>query len=355
MSKGIRAGVLALAAALAGCGTPGPPQPPSLMLPAPVTNLAALRSGDQVNLTWTMPRRTTDRVLLKGPIPVHICRKEDNGPCATAADLRLAPGTDGSFADTLPGALAAGAPRALRYFVELKNERGRSAGLSNEAEVLAGEAPAPVANLAADLRREGVVLRWTAGHGNQAIRLHRTWLNPPVKKQRTSLDEAPQEPAQQNLLVAPDEGRALDKSVAFGHEYQYQAQRIARVDVGGKTLELPGPLSAPVRIDVEDIFPPAVPAGLAAVATPAGNNAPASIDLNWQPVSDADVAGYFVYRREAQTPWRRISGDRPVVAPAFHDGTVLPGHTYIYGVSSVSQTGHESGRSANAEETVPNE
>lgn len=354
MSKGIRAGVLALAAGLAGCGTPGPPQPPSLMLPAPVTNLAAVRTGDRVTLTWTMPRRTTDKVLLKGLIPIHVCRKEGTGPCETAADMRLAPDKEGSFTETLSGGLTMGAPRPLRYFVELKNERGRSAGLSNPAEVLAGQSPAAVTGFAAELRRGGVVLRWTAAQSGEAIRLHRTWLNPPAKKKSASLSEAPPEPVEQNLFVAKDEGRALDKSITFGHQYEYQAQRIARVEVDGKTLELAGPLSAAVRIDAEDIFPPAVPRGLAAVATPAGNGAAASIDLNWQPVSDADLAGYFVYRREGDQAWRRISGDKPIVPPAFHDADVQAGHAYVYAVSAVSQTGRESARSASAEETVPN-
>ena len=37
-----------LAAVLAGCGTPGTPLPPSLKLPDPVTDLAAVRAGSQV-------------------------------------------------------------------------------------------------------------------------------------------------------------------------------------------------------------------------------------------------------------------------------------------------------------------
>ncbi|MFP5237420.1 MAG: fibronectin type III domain-containing protein [Acidobacteriota bacterium] len=354
MSKAIRAGVLALAAGLAGCGTPGPPQPPSLMLPAPVTDLSAVRTGDQVTLTWAMPRRTTDKVLLKDLIPVHVCREEAGGACETAADMRLAPGKDGSFTETLRGGLATGAPRPLRYFVELKNERGRSAGASNPAEVLAGQSPAAVSGFTAELRRDGVVLRWNAGQSDEAVRLHRVWLNPPLKKHE-NLAAPPPEPVEQNLLVAKDEGRALDKAVSFGHQYQYQAQRIARVDLDGKTLELAGPLSAVVRVDVDDVFPPSVPTGLAAVATPAANGAPASIDLNWQPVSDANLAGYFVYRREGDQPWQRISGDKPLVPPAFHDADVQAGHTFDYAVSAVSQTGHESARSGNAEETVPNE
>src|SRR5207245_8416051 len=45
---------------LAGCGTVGAPQPPSLHLPEPVRDLRASRKGDKVTLTWTQPTETTD-------------------------------------------------------------------------------------------------------------------------------------------------------------------------------------------------------------------------------------------------------------------------------------------------------
>ena len=38
---------------LTACGAPGPPLPPSLELPQPVTDLRAARKGDKVALTWT--------------------------------------------------------------------------------------------------------------------------------------------------------------------------------------------------------------------------------------------------------------------------------------------------------------
>jgi fibronectin type 3 domain-containing protein len=124
--------------------------------------------------------------------------------------------------------------------------------------------------------------------------------------------------------------------------------------VEGKTLELAGELSAPVRVEARDIFPPAVPTGLAAVATTGENGAGNAIDLSWQPVTDADLAGYFVYRREGDGGWQRISPAAPLVPPAFHDAQVQPGHSYRYAVSSINQGGNESARSAETEESVPN-
>ena len=101
------------------------------------------------------------------------------------------------------------------------------------------------------------------------------------------------------------------------------------------------------------MFPPAVPTGLAAVATAAGSGTEASIDLSWQPGAEADLAGYAVYRREGTGGWQRISPTEPVIAPAFRDKQVQPGHTYRYAVSALDQGGHESERSVEAEETVP--
>jgi len=344
-----------LATLLAGCGTPGAPLPPSLNLPNPVTNLTAVRTGEHVALTWTMPRRNTDKLLLKGEIDVSVCRKEGAGACEPAGHLTETPEKVATFDEKLPAALSTGEPRVLRYFVELKNAKGRSAGLSNGAGVLAGEAPGAVQGFSAEVRKAGVVLHWTADEERAAVRLQRTLLNPPPAKPKGSgpLGAAP-EPVELNLLVegGSQSGGALDKSVHFGNIYAYRAQRVTRVETDGQTLELDGALTEPVRVEVKDVFPPATPRGLAAVASIAADGTPA-IDLSWQPNTEPDLAGYLVYRREGDGPWQRISPEQPVVGPGFHDAQVQIGHTYRYAVSAIDQGGHESARSAETEETVP--
>ena len=356
------AGFFTLAACLfaAGCGTPGAPQPPSLNLPDPVEDLHATRAGKEVSLSWTMPKKTTDRLMLREDIQVQVCRKLAGSACdPVATAIAAAPGTNGAFTETLPAPLAAGAARPLSYFVELRNRSGRSAGLSNAAVVLAGEAPPPIAGLAAEVRKEGVVLRWAAAEPphQTAVRLHRKLLTPAAAKPKPGLLTPQPEAIDQSLLVqaspaTPD--RALDSQIEFGQTYEYRAQRVARVLVDGRTLELPGELSAPLRVEAVDVFPPAVPTELAAVATPAQDGAAAAIDLSWQPVTDADLAGYAVYRREADAAWQRISPAKPVPAPGFHDAQVQAGHIYRYAVTAIDQGGHESARSTETEETVPN-
>jgi hypothetical protein len=212
------------------------------------------------------------------------------------------------------------------------------------------------------VRKEGVELHWAADSTPTAVRLSRTLLTPPKPGavHAESVTAPPPEPLKQNLLVedGSKSGGAIDKTVRFGEAYEYRAQHVARVTVDNQTLELDGELSAAVRADVLDVFPPAVPTGLAAVATvpePGAEaaNAKPSIDLSWQPVTDPDVAGYIVYRREGNGDWQRISPAQPVVAPGFHDANVAPGHTYSYAVSAIDQKGHESSRSAETRETVP--
>jgi hypothetical protein len=358
----INCAVLLAASALglftAGCGMPGAPQPPSLNLPQPVKDLRAVRTGNEVSLVWSMPRRNTDQMLLKETLVVRICRAETNSTtCVPAGQVSLLPTATGVFTEQLPAQLTVGLPRALSYWIEVENARGKSAGPPNVVHIVAGQAPAPVASLKAEVRKSGVVLRWTPIAGDRTpVRLVRRLLTPQpgTQKQSDPLAPAP-EPATQDLLITAHaaEGRALDHTTRFNETYEYRAQRVARVTVDGETVELSGALSEPVRVDVRNLFPPEPPQGLAAVAAAPGSGP--AIDLNWQPNTEADLAGYIVYRREGDAAWQRVSSDKLLTAPAFHDATALPGHSYRYAVSAVDQDGHESPRSGETEEAVPAE
>ncbi|WP_420238105.1 fibronectin type III domain-containing protein [Telmatobacter bradus] len=359
-SGGLTACLLAVAALtaglwMAGCGMPGAPQPPSLNLPQTVSDLKAVRTGDQVDLRWTMPRRSTDQLLLKDPIRVKICRTETAPPsCDLATTLYVLPSVGGSFRDALPTAQASGKPRALRYYLLLENERGRSAGPSNRVPVVAGTAPATLNGLTAEMHKNGVLLRWATLPGNETpVRLHRHLVTPTANK-ASSGRLSTEEPQEQSLLVSESalKGRALDKTTHFGNVYEYQAQRVTRVVVDGATVELAGALTAPVRIAARNTFPPDAPQGLVAVAATDEQGAQ-SIDLSWQPNTEADLAGYIVYRADASSDWQRISPPALVPGPAFRDAHVQPGHHYRYSVSAVDQADHSSPRSAETTESTP--
>jgi len=312
-----------------------------------------------VSLSWTMPRKTTDHLLIKAPVKVAVCRKEGTGSCRPAGEVSVEPGANGEFHETLPVDLAAGKPRSLDYFVELKSPKGRSAGLSNFAAILAGAAPPPIAGLSAEVRADGVALQWR-GEAATLVRLHRKLLTPhapEVKPEGGPIKPSP-EPELRDLLVEPpaagEKMGALDATAHFGEVYEYAAQRVVRVVLeggdGSKTLEMDGKVSAPIRVEVIDTFPPAVPLGLVAVLVPEER----TIDLSWQPDTDQDLAGYIVYRSEAEKDWQRVSGPQPLTGSAYRDASIEPGHSYRYSVSAIDLTGHESKRSVWAQESVPN-
>src|SRR5580692_4941343 len=109
MHTGLRGAAIAGTAAwvvlLSGCGTPGAPQPPSLNLPDRVTDLSATRVGNQVSLTWTMPKRNTDKLPLKDKIAIRVSRREGAGDQPTeAGQLQFAPAAHAAFSEPLPAA-----------------------------------------------------------------------------------------------------------------------------------------------------------------------------------------------------------------------------------------------------------
>jgi hypothetical protein len=342
----------ALLIGISGCGLPASPQPPSLHLPEPVTDLAASRAGNVVHLHWTMPKRTTDKVILKNDQPVHICRRIGNGPCEAAGDVQAAPKAEADFDDHLPRALASGSPRLLEYFVELKNRHGRDAGPSNIAYTTAGADLPQITALRGAAQVEGVALQWTPEPGGDVIRLKRVLVEPPGAKKSDKTDPARSStPLEQTLeVVTPDRGGVLDRDAALDHTYRYTVQRVSKLTLEGHTFEVLSQPSETITIDAKDIFPPRVPTELQAVADPDAH----AIDLSWAPNTEADLAGYIVYRRDAGTDTApaRISSSS-VTAPSFRDANPQPGNRYRYSVSSVDRNGNESARSKEVEEGLP--
>ncbi len=68
-----------------------------------------------------------------------------------------------------------------------------------------------------------------------------------------------------------------------------------------------------VPVFAHDIFPPAVPTGLQAVFSGVGQ-AP-FVDLVWSPDTEADLAGYNIFRHEEWSQPVKLNSD-PVKAPA---------------------------------------
>lgn len=348
---------------LAGCGLAANPQPPTLWLPKPVRDLQATRVGDSVELRWRMPRHTTDNVELRGPQRAQICWMPtqdltstfDEKLCQNAGNQSFAPDKPASFVAPLPPQLRQGTPGAVAFFVELESPAGKTAGPSNPAWVATGAAPARVTGLELQTSPDGVVLHWNkaAAAPHLTMRIQRTLVIAPKAAKPSQKNGAP--PVQQQTLEVglsgADSGGAVDRDALLDYRYRYTAQRVLGVTVDGRTLELASAPSEPVTIEARDVFPPAVPEGLAGVA----DGQAQAIDLSWQPDTAADLAGYVVYRRSVSggAGWERISGKAPVVAAAFEDHDVSTGSQYAYAVSAVDEDGNESARSPEIVEELP--
>ena len=349
----LAAAVYLLLAAATGCGMVAAPQPPSLKLPQPVADLTAHRAGNQVSLHWTMPKRATDKVLLEGKQKAAICRREATGACVHVGSLKLLPQAEASYVDKLPAALSSDPLRPLVYLVELQNASGRSAGPSNPAVTAAGSAPAQVASLGAHAEPDGVVLSWTPTGATETIRIHRVLAKPaatPKTAKNPFLASKQTIPAQQTLeFTGPDEGRVLDHDAALDHTYTYTLQRIDDITLEGQTVEVASAPSVSMTINARDLFPPATPSGLEAVADAESH----AIDLSWQPGTEPDLAGYRIYRRAAGSAGAPARIGAVAAAPSFRDTSALPGHAYQYSVTAVDRDGNESTRSAEVDEMLP--
>lgn len=380
------ASILTLLAILLGCGTPGIPLPPSLELPEPVQDLRASRKGDTVALTWTVPRETTDHTTM--PVRhfgvTRVCRglrvamtecpekvgEVDTGGLVSVAEAAAEAKAKAASAknksnsrpakplavtatakDTLPHDLQSQNPTGfMTYAVEVLNTRGRSAGFSNQVQVPLAPTLPPPSDLAATVTPEGVALTFS-GTLEELEELEAQPLRHSCRIYREEEGtSAPVMVAELQLTTSP-QARFVDHSLEWQKTYQYWVTVVTTLVREGKTLaQVEGDNSTPVTVIANDVFPPAVPVGLQAVFSGVGQQP--FVDLTWAPNTEADVAGYNVYRREVSGSWTRLN-PALLPTPAYRDGNVAAGRTYFYAVTAVDVHGNESARSPEAREAVP--
>ena len=344
------------------CATVGPPQPPSLELPKPPSDLRAIRKGDHVTLTWTVPSLTTDRQTIRSVGQTRICRAlarkltQCGIPVGEAAEQPSSPTVRSSkqkiarsYVDSFPGQLQSDDPSAsVTYAVEVLNAEGRGAGLSNQVGVSLARTLPPPKDFAAQVSAQGVVLTWTseAPAAGSAISVHyvyRVYRRPEGGQQQILAGEVPIGSERSDSLT--------DSNIEWQKTYEYRAQTVTVIAQEGRAaLQIEGNDTPEIKVFANDVFPPAVPSGLQAVSSGPGQKT--FIDLVWAPVADIDLDGYNTYRHEEGEAAVKLNAE-PVKTPAYRDANVTPGKRYFYAVSAVDVRGNESSRSEEASETVP--
>jgi hypothetical protein len=363
-----------LLALLGGCANIQAPLPPALELPRPPNDLRAVRKGERVYLFWSVPTQTMDHQSVRRPGPTRVCRSLDTpmDSCGTpVGNLPPVPGSgeqkpgmnaarpEATFVDTLPRELEEQNPNQMvMYAVEALNREARSAGLSNRVQVALAPTLPPPGNFAAQVMATGVVLRWS-------------WTPPSASPPQVSylcrIYRRAIESGSEAKIADLDcgTGEFRDATAEWQKNYAYRVTSVTSVKAASacaaksseassgectSTASIEGDDSPLQTVFTNDVYPPAVPSGLQAAFS--GPGQAAFVDLLWAPDTDADLAGYNVYRREEGGQVAKINPEL-VKTPAFRDAGVASGKTYWYSVSAVDGRGNESGRSEEASEAVP--
>jgi len=369
----------ALCLLLAACAQTGPPLPPSLQLPKPPTDLRASRKGNRVTLSWSEPTLTTDRQSVRYLGPTLVCRSLDSeitacgNPAATLAAPSAAPQKSGSahpaaqksgsprpapqtYTDTLSSAMQQDPSAEVTYAVEILNRNARGAGLSNRVHVPAvATLPAP-GDLAAELTGDGVVLTWTSTGEPQNVPANSATSSPGLQHRyriyRRDESSGKDAIAGEAPVSSTEPGPAhfTDSGFEWEKTYLYRLTTVSIVKRSDSEVQIEGDDTPPLRVIAHDVFPPSVPAGLQAAYS--GEGQKPFIDLIWAPVTNADLAGYNVYRSEANGSPVKLNSEL-VKSPSYRDFAVASGKTYTYSVSAADVRGNESQRSEETSESVP--
>ena len=347
---------------LASCAQTGPPLPPSLELPKPPADLRASRKGSHLTLSWSEPTLTTDRQSVRYLGATLVCRSLEpeiitcGNPAAilpAPSSVSAAPQQSGlprpaaeTYTDTLPPALEQEDPSAeVTYAVEALNRNARGAGVSNRVRVSAVRTLPPPGDLSAELTGDGVVLTWTSpGESHTPGIQHRYRI---YRRDESSGKDAI---AGEVPLGEPGPAHFTDSTFEWEKTYLYRVTAVSIVKRADSELQVEGEDTPPVRVIAHDVFPPAVPAGLQAAYS--GEGQKPFIDLIWAPVTNADLAGYNVYRSDGNGPAVKLNSEL-VKSPSYRDSAIASGKAYTYSVSAVDVRGNESQRSEATSESVP--
>jgi hypothetical protein len=310
--------------------TPPPP-------PLGVT-VKALEGG--IELTWTAPghlrRPVMANALPPAARPAPATRRGAAPRPAVRAPTRDDDDDekteDGSGEDAEPPAVINAEPPEVTKAEPPAASEAEPSGVTSEPPAPARESPAatpaPPRAAGTALLPARLAVPWPA----VAIGYHiyetspataRAAVNAPAGGSAASA-AAPELP--RRLTTAPLRATTFsDTRVEYGVERCYIVRTIETIG----TLSVESAGSEPVCVKTTDVFPPAPPKSLGAVASDG------AISLIWEGSSETDLAGYIVLRGVAPgRPAERLT-PQPIRETTFRDTRVKPGTRYVYAVIAV--------------------
>lgn len=348
--------ILVLASAggwLFGCGVQGTPHPPRLERPAKITNLSVVQVGQSLEVHFSLPQQTTEGERLTKPLEVEILRAV--GPQGTGLSKLPEPEiwtrliraewlpyamdnsvsypahlTEREFHDWRGQTLVVGVRTLTRGY----RHRPLESDPSNYVDVPIYDVSEPLGSVQCVVTEKAVEVQFPrptralsgeAIHDLAGYRIYRSSTGQAGTFEL--LGEIPTPPYR-------------DSQFEFGQTYYYQVSAV---------FGMPGHLamsdaSPAVKVTPRDVFPPAPPQGLSSIYSGG------AVELVWTANTEADLAGYNVYRLDNQTA-QRVNKEL-LHTPIFRDSTAPPGMTLTYYVTAVDLSGNESkGSQKKVEET----
>jgi hypothetical protein len=365
-----------LAAAVAlSCGKRGDPLPPIRRTPQAVADLRLAQRGDRLEVSFTAPRNSTSGARLP-VLEAEVLRAEGDGDfqkIARPTRRKVAPGERIVEEGPLP-------PKGTRVRVAVRTRvKSALSALTPIRELKVTTSPAASSDLVARLDPKGVALSWTAPEPSptpEASPAPEASPSPepspspapspspePSPEASASPEAPPSEATPQSgpepaASPTPPAGPAffiyrrsklgdyvrplraepttdtsfVDASAVPGESWCY----VVRVVASKEPLIESAPTDESC-LEVKDVAPPAPPVGVAARETEDG------IEVSWSPSTEADLAGYRVYRWAAGASTQRIA-EVPAPETTFLDTSAPTGVQLRYAVSAFDKAGNESER-----------
>ena len=362
------ASCLLACALVAGCAAPGEPTARHPVVPVAVTDLGALQYGGAFALTFTMPARSMDREALTEHPTIEIYRTAL--PPGSAPDKKTA----WRLAYTIPSEqvdaylkaghiefhdpltaddFARAAGSSVAYKVRTRVAKTRASADSNV--VMARIYPPPEAprEIRVGVTESAVVVNWAEaplppGASSRGYRVYRAVIESGQENLSLNLSQAKLK-TQLELAGASPATEFRDSHFEFGTPYLYTVRSVAQF--GTDFVESAD--SAPAIVTPLDVFPPATPTSIEITIVPATQQAPAYVELSWAISPEGDLAGYSVYRSDAEDALGDRVSTEILPSPTFRDISVLPGRRYYYRVSALDRAGNESPKSSAVLADVP--
>jgi hypothetical protein len=296
---------------LAGCGKIGPPLPPIVAVPRPIDDLRVAQAGYDLRFDWTNPRLHVDQT----PI-VELTRLVMRAGEEVVLDVPA--GDPGGGQSAILRDVRDQIGSTLAFSVEVA---GRDGGFSQPSPVVSltiVEVPGAISGLGARVDEGVVALRWgPSPEGAGLIDRLRVYRGGVVRAELPSTAQAYE-----------------DAPYVPGQTYAYRVVAV-RSAAGGLVEGVEGPT---LSVVAQDDTAPQTPSGL----TLRVENGQAL--LTWASGTERDLAGYRVYRREAEEGSFVQLSPGLVLGNGFADQGYQPGMAYT--VTALDETGNESDESA---------